>query len=306
MKKDYTILAPNMLPCHFKMYIQILKNYGYNVELLETKGKNITEAGLKYVHNDTCYPAIVVIGQFLDAIQSGRYNTDKLALIMFQTGGGCRASNYIFLVRKALRRAGYGHIPVISLSLQNIEPHPGFRMTVPILYKMLFASLYGDLLLLLENQCKPYEINKGDTENVTTQLTKKLTAEMNKKRFNVASARKTFQKIINAYAAIEKTNESKLKVGIVGEIFVKFSPSGNNGLEKFLVEEGAEAVIPGFLDFLIYSVYNNIIDYKFYRRSKMAYPGYKLAYTILTHMQKVMIETVKRMEDSDLQLRCIG
>ena len=294
MKRDYTILAPNMLPCHFKMYLQIFKNYGYNLELLETKGRNIVEAGLKYVHNDTCYPAIVVIGQFLDAIQSGKYDTKKLALIMFQTGGGCRASNYIFLIRKALKRAGYGYIPVISLSFQSIEKHPGFNLTPQMLYKMLFATLYGDLLLLLENQCKPYEVNKGDTEKVTARLTQQLTEEMNKKRFNIAGAKRNYKKILDTYAAIEKRDENKVKVGIVGEIFVKFSPSGNNGLEKFLVDEGAEAVIPGFLDFLIYSIFNSIVDFKFYRRSPKAYPLYRVVYKILTVMQKHMINTVKK------------
>ncbi len=293
MKKDYTILAPNMLPSHFKMYIQILKNYGYNVELLETKGRNVVEAGLKYVHNDTCYPAIVVIGQFLDAIQSGKYNTDKLALIMFQTGGGCRASNYIFLIRKALARAGYSHIPVISLNIQGLENHPGFKFTPSMFYKILYATLYGDLMLLLENQCKPYEITKGDTEAVTARLTAELTAEMNKRRFNPSGAKKNYKKIIDAYAAISMNKQPKVKVGIVGEIFVKFSPTGNNGLEKFLVEEGAEVVIPGFMDFLLYCIFENIMDYRLYGMSKKTYPVMCAVYKLLIKLQKTLIEAVK-------------
>ncbi len=293
MKKTHTILAPNMLPVHFKLYLQIFRNHGYNVELLESSGAHITEAGLKYVHNDTCYPAIVVIGQFLDAVKSGKYDTDKIALIMFQTGGGCRASNYIFLIRKALERAGYGHIPVISLSFQNLEKHTGFKLTLPILYKMLYATLYGDLILLLENQCKPYEKTAGSTKAVTERLTKELTEEMNKNSFNFSKAKKNYSKIINAYKEIERKDEKKVKVGIVGEIFVKFSPSGNNGLEDFLVKEGAEVVIPGFLDFLLYSIYDSIMDYCLYGKNRFTYPIYNLVYKFLKKSQKTIIEAVK-------------
>ena len=134
MKKDYTILAPNMLPMHFKLILQVLKNYGYKIDLLNNQGKEVIETGLKYVHNDTCYPAILVIGQFIHAIKSGKYNPDKTALIYFQTGGGCRASNYISLLRKALEKAGYGNIPVISFSFSSIEKHPGFKLTLPIVH----------------------------------------------------------------------------------------------------------------------------------------------------------------------------
>ena len=137
MKKTHTILVPNMLPMHFKMIGKVLSRVGYKVELLETSGPQIAETGLKYVHNDTCYPAILVIGQFIDALQSGKYDPDKVALILFQTGGGCRASNYIHLLRKALEKAGLGHVPMISLSMTGLETHPGFRLTLPIIMKMM-------------------------------------------------------------------------------------------------------------------------------------------------------------------------
>lgn len=292
MKKTHTILAPNMLPVHFKLYIQILRNYGYNIDLLESESSSVTEAGLKYVHNDTCYPAIVVIGQFLDAIKSGRYDTDKIALIMFQTGGGCRASNYIFLIRKALERAGYGHIPVISLSLAGLEKHPGFKLTLPMLYKMLYATLYGDLIMLLENQCKPYEVKKGSTKAVSEKLTKVLTDEMDKKHFSLVRIKKNYKRIIDEFGKIELKHEEKVKVGIVGEIFVKFSPAGNNGLERFLVSEGAEIVIPGFMDFMLYSIYDNIMDYRLYGRNKAQYPLYCMVLKFLEHEQKKVIDAV--------------
>lgn len=292
MKKTHTILAPNMLPVHFKLYIQILRNYGYNIDLLESESSSVTEAGLKYVHNDTCYPAIVVIGQFLDAIKSGRYDTDKIALIMFQTGGGCRASNYIFLIRKALERAGYGHIPVISLSLARLEKHPGFKLTLPMLYKMLYATLYGDLIMLLENQCKPYEVKKGSTKAVSEKLTKVLTDEMDKKHFSLVRIKKNYKRIIDEFGKIELKHEEKVKVGIVGEIFVKFSPAGNNGLERFLVSEGAEIVIPGFMDFMLYSIYDNIMDYRLYGKNKAQYPLYCMVLKFLEHEQKKVIDAV--------------
>lgn len=294
MKKNYTILAPNMLPVHFKLYIQILRNYGYNIQLLESHSSSVTEAGLRYVHNDTCYPAIVVIGQFLEAVKSGRYDTDKIALIMFQTGGGCRASNYIFLIRKALERAGFGHIPVISLSLAGLEKHPGFKLTLPILYKMLYATLYGDLIMLLENQCKPYEIEKGAAAAVAEKLTEELTAEMNQKHFSLFRIKKNYRRIIDEFGKIKRKTEKKVKVGIVGEIFVKFSPAGNNGLEAFLVSEGAEVVIPGFMDFMLYSIYDNVMDFKLYGRNKAEYPVYSLLLKFLESAQKKVIGEVEK------------
>ena len=170
MKKTHTILAPNMLPMHFKMICKVMGRSGYNMELLETSGPRIAETGLKYVHNDTCYPAILVIGQFIDALQSGKYDLDKVALILFQTGGGCRASNYIHLLRKALEKAGMGQVPVISLSLAGLETHPGFRLTLPLLMKMMYGVLYGDLLMTLMNQCKPYELEKGAAQALAERL----------------------------------------------------------------------------------------------------------------------------------------
>ena len=152
MRKDYVILAPNMLPMHFELILQVMRNYGYNMELLYTDGKEIAETGLKYVHNDTCYPALLVIGQFIDALKSGKYDPHKVALILFQTGGGCRASNYISLLRKALEKAGYGYVPVISFSLAGIEKHPGWKLTVPHLHRMKYGIIYGDLLMSLVNQ----------------------------------------------------------------------------------------------------------------------------------------------------------
>ncbi len=293
MKKDYTILVPNMLPRHFKLMIQVFKNYGYNMELLETSGKKIIETGLKYVHNDTCYPAILVIGQFIDALNSGKYDVNKTALILFQTGGGCRASNYIFLLRKALEKAGYGFVPVISMSLGGLETHPGFKMTIPIFHRAFYALIYGDMLLSLVNQCKPYEVNKGESEKLADELTFKLTEKMQSEGVSFKKVKKNCKMILKRFSEIEMKREEKVKVGVVGEIYVKYSPLGNNNLEQFLIDEGAEVVVPGLIDFLMYCIVANLTDIYLYGLNKMRKPIYKFIFNFLAKKQNEIIKLVK-------------
>ena len=158
MKSSYTILIPDMLPIHFKLIINILKKYGYHVELLQTSTRAVVDEGLKNVHNDTCYPALLVIGQFINALKSGKYDVNRTALMLTQTGGGCRASNYIHLLRKALKKE-FPQVPVISLNLSGLEKGSGLSLTLPLLIKVVYAVFYGDLLMSLYNQCKPYEIH---------------------------------------------------------------------------------------------------------------------------------------------------
>lgn len=293
MKENYTILAPNMLPMHFKLIMQVMKNYGYKIELLETQGEHIIQTGLKYVHNDTCYPAILVIGQFIDAIQSGKYDPKKTALILFQTGGGCRASNYIFLLRKALEKAGYGYIPVISFSLAGLESHPGFRLTLPIYHRMLYAVIYADLLMSLVNQVKPYELNKGDAERLAEKYTVSLAKGMKTEKISFKNTKKKCREILNAFAEIPVKKEKKVQVGIVGEIYVKYSPLGNNNLVDFLVSEGAEVTVPGLLDFLLYCVHNMVMDYTLYKRGKFSYPLIKIVDKFLINTQSEICALVK-------------
>ena len=152
MKKDYTILVPDMLPVHFSLLMNAFELHGYHMEVLKNDGANVVNAGLQYVHNDTCYPALLVIGQFIDALQSGRYDLNRVALMITQTGGGCRASNYIHLLRKALDKAGFGYIPVISLNPAGLEKNSGFSFTPSMLIEALYSVLYGDVLMLLKNQ----------------------------------------------------------------------------------------------------------------------------------------------------------
>ena len=267
MKEDYTILMPNMLPMHFKLLISVLKRYGYNFELLETEGPQIAETGLKYTHNDTCYPAVLVIGQFMDALLSGKYDTHKTALIMFQTGGGCRASNYISLIRKALAKAGMDYIPVISLSFTGIEKHPGFRLSLGQWRRMIYAVLCGDLLMNLVNQTRPYEINPGQAEALAAQWIERLGIELTAKHLSYSRIRSHYAEMVRSFAELPMERTDKVKVGIVGEIFVKYSPLGNNDLERFLISEGAETVVPGLVDFCLYCVFNMKQDYVIYRRA---------------------------------------
>ena len=294
MKEKYTILAPNMLPMHFKFIMQVLKNYGYTIELLETQGEHIIQTGLKYVHNDTCYPAILVIGQFIDAIQSGKYDPEKTALLLFQTGGGCRASNYVSLLRKALKKAGYGHVPVVSFSFTGLEKHPGFKITIPIYHRMLYGIIYADLLMSLVNQIRPYEINKGDAQKLADSYTIKLTEKMQKDGISKKKVLKHCLEILNDFAEIPVRKEAKVQVGIVGEIYVKYSPLGNNNLVDFLVEEGAEVTVPGLYDFLLYCIHNMVMDYKLYKRGKLIYPLVKFIDDFLIKTQSELCEMIEK------------
>lgn len=295
MRDTYTILAPNMLPLHFRMVKRILKNEGYNVEIIETYGPHIAETGLKYVHNDTCYPAILVIGQMLDALFSGRYDPHKCAVMLFQTGGGCRASNYVSLMRKALKNAGMDYVPVLPLSFAGIEKHPGFKITPSLFYRLALGVLYGDMLMAVSNQVRPYEVNKGETDALCESWTDRLVAELEHISINPSHVKKNYAAILDDFAKIQKKEEQQaVRVGIVGEIYVKFSPLGNNYLEKFLNSEGAEVVMGGLLDFFNYCMYNGIMDYEMYHRSFKNYIVSKAAYKLLCSLQLQQIKAIKK------------
>ena len=293
MKKDYTILAPNMLTLHFRLLMQVLRNHGYHAELLETDDPSIIETGLRYVHNDTCYPAILVIGQFIQAIQSGKYDPHKVALIYFQTGGGCRASNYINLLRKALAKAGYEYVPVISMSLSAIESHHGFRMGPRMLTELIHAVLFGDMMMSLRNQVKPYESDPGQSDATAARLTGELAEKMKRDPAYFTRTKAIYRHILEEFAAIPRSGSPKIRVGIVGEIYVKFSPLGNNRLEQLLVDEGAEVVVPGLFDFLVFGLYVKLVDTRYYGVKKAKYPLVMAAYRTLLAKQKEMISVMK-------------
>ncbi len=294
MKRTHTILVPNMLPMHFRMFLNIFRAYGYKAELLTTTGKRLADLGLRYVHNDTCYPALLVIGQFLDALSSGKYDPHKVALLISQTGGGCRASNYIHLLRKALERAGYGYVPVISFNVVGTEKS-AFRLTLGMLYRMMYAALYGDLLMSLNNQVRSHERRPGESSALAERWTDRLTGEMARPRnLNYHHVKENYRKILADFARIEVDSEEKPKIGIVGEIFVKFSPLGNNNLEKLLLENGAEPVMPGLVDFCLYSVFDGIWDTHLYRLRRVKGFFCKILLRFLMARQEDLIKITEK------------
>lgn len=265
MKKDYTLLVPQMLPIHFSMMVELLRKEGFHAVMLNTHHRGIVDEGLKYVHNDTCFPALLVIGQLIDAVKNGGYDPYKVALVITQTGGGCRASNYIHLLRKALEKADMAYIPVISVNLSGLEKNPGFKLSLNFLRKAVFAMMYGDIIMNVANQVRPYEVTPGDTDKAVDDSIRWLIAEMDAgKGLSYKSMCQNFRRICDQFKAIPVVGESKVRVGVVGEIYVKFSPLGNNNLEAFLLSEGAEPVVPGLTDFIIFKIHNRIADIDLY------------------------------------------
>lgn len=274
MKKTHTILAPDIFPTHMDLLKEIFKMYGYNICVLKDTGKPVLDAGLRHLHNDMCYPAICTAGQQLYALKSGRFDPHKVALIQFQTGGGCRASNYIWLLRKALKNMNMEYVPVISLSFNGMEKCSGFRITPMMLLKGLMAILYGDMLMLLRNQVRPYEKNPGETVRLVEHWNRKLTEQFRHNRGLVGKAlRQNLKEIAADFHAIERLNVKKTKVGIVGEIYVKYSALGNNGLEEFLMAQDCEFMVPGVLPFFQCMFANRETDYKLYGGSKLVLSG---------------------------------
>ena len=266
MKKEYTILMPQMLPVHFGMMKKCFELEGFNCEILTTNHRAIIDTGLKYVHNDTCYPALLVIGQLIEAVESGRYDPNKIALIITQNGGGCRASNYIHLLRKALKKANLEHVPVISLNLSGLEKNPGFKLGLKTLIRLIYAIVYGDMIVQMANQCRPYELEKGATDRMVDKWMNELIDQLSKlKGVTPKSFLRNLDAIADDFDAIPvDLSKPKVKVGVVGEIYVKYSPLGNNNLEDFLLSEGCEPVVPGLLDFAIFKVNNRVVDVDLY------------------------------------------
>ena len=257
MKKTHKILIPNMAPVQFRIMAAVMEQQGYDCELLENCGSQVAELGLKYVHNDTCYPALLVIGQFLDALNSGKYDLDHTALIITQTGGGCRASNYIHLLRKALVKAGYGQVPVVSLNFSGLEKDSGFPMTLTTIRRLMAVIYYGDMLVTLREQTEPYELNRGDAEAMQEKWIETIRGWfLADKGWKGREVKANMPRIAADFAGIPVKRTPKVKVGVVGEIYVKYSPLGNNDLEKFLASQDCEVNLPGLMGFVQYCVYN--------------------------------------------------
>lgn len=257
MKKDnYTILCPQMSPIHFDLLAPAISAFGYNVVLLDNDDRRAVDMGLKYVNNDACFPSLCTIGQVMDALLSGKYDLNRTAIFMSQTGGGCRASNYIGFIRRALEKAGMGHIPVISVNVGNMEQNPGFKVTIPMAIKAIQATVYGDVMMRCLYATRPYEKVPGSAEQLHKKWRAICTKAVSKRNPAMNEYRRIVRAIVKDFDELPRRPVKKPRVGVVGEILVKFSPLANNHIVDLLEREGAEAVMPDLLDFMYYSFYN--------------------------------------------------
>ena len=257
MRKDYTILCPQMTPIHFDLLETAFNASGYRLEVLNRDEREAVNLGLKYVNNDACYPSIIVVGQIMSALLSGKYDLSKTAVLISQTGGGCRASNYIGFIRRALEKAGMEQIPVISINLSGLEKNPGFKLTPQLLIRGVYAAFFGDVFMRCVYRMRPYEQVKGTTDKLHEKWVGICKKFISSRYPTYGQFKKICRQIIREFDNIPITDEQKPKVGIVGEILVKFLPAANNHLVELLEAEGAEAVMPDLIDFLLYCFYNS-------------------------------------------------
>ena len=285
MKKTYTILVPQMAPIHFELLETAVKSCGYNVVLLRNCTNHTVETGLKYVNNDACYPSILVTGQMIEALQSGKYDPNKTALIMSQTGGGCRATNYIGFIRKALKDAGFPNVPVISFNVVGMEKMPGFKITLPLIERLLKSVVYADLLQKMLTKNRAYEINKGETKklfDIWLDKCKKLVVKSSMKDFksSIYEMVEDFEKI-----ELDKTL-IKPKVGIVGEVLIKYHPFGNNYVAEKLEEGGAEVILPDFMGFVKFIATHKITFNQLIKTDKTKAKLFKAAIKLIDILEK--------------------
>ena len=285
MRKDYTILMPQMAPVHFELLETAVRSQGYKVELLRDCTQNTVETGLKYVNNDACYPSILTTGQFIEALQSGKYDPDRTAIIMSQTGGGCRATNYIGFIRKALKDAGFAQVPVISFNIVGMEKMPGFKLTVPLLERLFRCVILGDLMQKMLTKNRAYEVNKGETQALYEKWMEKC------KKLLEKSTRKQFkQAIYDIVADFEKielnTKVKKPRVGIVGEVLIKYHPFGNNFVADLLEKEGAEVILPDFMGFVKFMATHKITFNSLLNTNKTSSKISKFAIKLIDILEK--------------------
>ncbi len=294
MKKEYTILFPMMAPIHFTIIQRVFNSYGYKAELLKGTSPEIAQTGLKYIQNDMCYPAILSCGQLIHALQSGDYDVNKVALMITQTGGGCRASNYIYLLRKGLKRAGLESVPVISLNISGLEKNPGLKISLTMIRKALAALIYGDMLMCLKNQAEPYEIHKGETEAKVNKWVDKLSEEiLHSGGYKLKTVKANLDKIAADFDKIERDDVKRVKVGVVGEIYVKYAALGNNNLEEFLREQDCEVNLPGMLNFVLFKIDNRLDDIRLYGGHRLKKFFVQLLFNYCTKIQTLFSEAIR-------------
>ncbi len=297
MKKDgYTILCPQMSPIHFRLMEPVFKRHGYNIVVMDNDNRSAIDVGLKYVNNDACFPSITVVGQIMDSVLSGKYDTDRLAIIMSQTGGCCRASNYIGFIRRALDKAGLSHIPVISLNANGMEKNEGFKISLQLLLQAGKAVVIGDLMMRCLLRTRPYEAVKGSANSLYERLSREA-EDMLGGKGSGKSYSELCRDIVRAFDELKLLEDvKKPRVGIVGEILVKYMPLANNHLVELLENEGAEAVVPDLMDFLNYCVYNSVYKYKYLGKSKASS---KLSLAAIKAMRLLRKPAVDALEASN-------
>lgn len=286
MRKNHTILAPQMSPIHFELIQTAARASGYNIEVLPSIDTKAIDEGLKYVNNDACYPSIIVIGQMINALKSGKYDLNNTSVIISQTGGGCRATNYIGFLKMGLKHAGFENIPIISLNAVGLEKQPGFKITLKLVNRAIMALVYGDLLMRVLLRTRPYEKKKGSANKLYKYWNEEVKNNLkngSKREFN-----NNIRKIISDFDNLELLNIKKPKVGIVGEILVKFHPTANNDIIGTLEREGAEAVVPDLLDFFFYTAFDADFKYKYLAGSRMDKDINNAAIIYMESYRKVM------------------
>ena len=293
MKKTYTLLCPQMSPIHFDLLEPAIRSFGYKIEVLQNHNRSAVDVGLQYVNNDACYPSLIVIGQIMEALLSGQYDLDHTAVFMSQTGGGCRASNYIGFIRRALDKAGMSQVPVISINANGMETNPGFSITPALLTKAMQAVVYGDIFMRVVYATRPYEKKPGSADALHQKWKKRCIVSLSKRAPAMMEFSRNVRGIIRDFDNLPRLDVKKPKVGIVGEILVKFSPLANNHIVELLESEGAEAVMPDLMDFLLYCFYNN--------NFKAENLGGKLSVARLCNMGISLIEYFRKVARRELQ-----
>lgn len=293
MRKEYTILCPQMSPIHFSILQAAFNASGYHLEILPNDNKEAVDVGLKYVNNDACYPSLMVVGQIMQALLSGKYDLSKTAIIMTQTGGGCRASNYIGFIRRALTKAGLTHIPVISLNLSGLEENPGFKITAKLATRIAYGAVFGDILMKCLYRMRPYEAVKGSANALHRKWEKRCISFLSGKHTGFNQFNHICRQMIREFDTLPITDEKKPRVGIVGEILVKFLPAANNHLAELLEKEGAEAVCPDLIDFMCYCFYN--------QNFKSNYLGFKKSLAKKGNLGIAAIEFIRRAANKEYE-----
>ncbi|MGX7162363.1 2-hydroxyacyl-CoA dehydratase [Enterococcus massiliensis] len=294
MRKQHTLLLPMLSPIHQSGLVDTaLKASGYNVVCLPAEDREAINVGLKFVNNDACYPAIISIGQLVEALQSGKYDLNNTSVLMTQTGGGCRATNYIPLLRKALKDAGFGQVPVVSVSMGNkgVESNPGFKFTLPMLKRLVVAFLYGDLFERVVYRTRPYELEEGQIDRMHQEWLKKV--EKNIRNGSLTLFNRNMKKIVTDFDSVPLSDEVKPRVGVVGEILVKYSPTANNDIVRLLESEGAEAVVPDIIGFMNYSLYNQIWKYENLGMAKKSKTLAEFAIRVIEFVEKPMDKALR-------------